>query len=160
MSGYNNQFDSENEQFEDNTGKGLRKQLEDALSKIAKLEEAQQKASATDVLKNAGIDPALASLVPKDADPAEWVKTYGPLLGARPKTLEEESEASAAEEQHVEVPLEEDIAVTAEREARAAMSDASDSGSSSVYSTDVIERMNKIDNEADFMQFIKNNGAV
>lgn len=157
MSGYSNQFDSENGEFEDNTGKGLRKQLETALEEIAKLKTAQQKTSATDVLKNAGIDPALADLVPKDTDPAEWVAQYGPLLGARPKTLEEDP-APAAE--HVEVPAQEDPAVTAEREARAAMEGASTDGSASVYSADVLDRMNKIDSEEELMKFFNSNGAM
>lgn len=157
VSGYNNQSDSENYEFEDNTGKGLRGQLEKALEKIAKLEAAQQKTSAADVLKGAGIDPALADLVPKDTDPAEWVAQYGPLLGARPKTLEEEKPESEAK---VEVPLEEDIAVAAEREARAAMGEAQDSGSASVYSTDVLERMNKINSEEELMKFFQNNGSA
>lgn len=156
MSGYNNQSDSYEQEFEDNTGKGLRSQLEKALEKIAKLEAAHQKTSAADVLKGAGIDPALADLVPKDTDPAEWVAQYGPLLGARPKTFEEEKPESEAK---VEVPLEEDIAVTAEREARAAMGEAQDSGSASVYSTDVMERMNKINSEEELMKFFQNNGA-
>lgn len=158
MSGYyNNQSVSDDDQFEsDNTGRGLRAQLETALKKIADLEKAQQKTSAADVLKGAGIDPALADLVPKDADPTEWVAQYGPLLGARPKTLEEEKVPAA---EHIEVPAEEDEAVRAEREARAAMSEASESGSASVYSTDVLERMNKIDSEAELMKFFNSNGA-
>ena len=158
MSGYDNQFDSdEGDTSEDNTGRGLRKQLEQALAELAEVKKVQQKASATDVLKNAGIDPALADLVPKDTDPAEWVAQYGPLLGARPKTLETEEQAPAGE---IQEPPEEDIAVTAEREAREAMEGAASSGSSSVYSTDVIERMNKIDNEADLLKFINSNGAM
>jgi hypothetical protein len=153
----NNQFDSSGEEFEDNTGKGLRNALEKALEKIAKLEANQQKTSATDVLKNAGIDPALADLVPKDADPTEWVAQYGPLLGARPKTLEEEKVPAA---DHVEVPQEEDIAVTAEREARASMEDAKADGSASVYSADVLERMGKINSEDELMKFFNSNGAM
>jgi hypothetical protein len=39
------------------------------------------------------------------------------------------------------------------------MGEAQDSGSSSVYSTDVIERMNKINSEEEFMKFINSNGA-
>ena len=153
----NNQFDSSGEEFEDNTGSGLRKALESALEKIAKLEANQQKTSATDVLKNAGIDPALADLVPKDADPAEWVAQYGPLLGARPKTLEEEQVPAA---EHIEVPAEEDAAVRLEREARADMEGASSDGSTSVYSTDVLERMNKIDSESELLKFFGSNGQV
>ena len=95
-------------------------------------------------------------LVPKDADPAEWVKTYGPLLGARPKTLEEETPAAA---EQLQMP-EEDAAVRAEREARADMEGASTDGSTSVYSTDVLERMNKIDSEEALMKFFNSNGAV
>jgi hypothetical protein len=157
VSGYYNQSDSHDEQSGDNTGSGLRKQLEKALEEIALLKNAQQKTTATDVLKGAGIDPALADLVPKDADPKEWVAQYGPLLGARPKTLEEEKAVAA---EHVEVPIEEDIAVTAEREARAAMNGAADSGSASVYSTDVLERMDKIGSEAELMKFFNSNGAL
>lgn len=157
MSGYYNQSDSANEYEADNTGSGLRKQLEKALDEIALLKNAQQKTTATDVLKDAGIDPALADLVPKDVDPKEWVAQYGPLLGSRPKNLEDDP-APAAE--HVEVPLEEDIAITAEREARAAMNGAADSGSASVYSTDVMERMDKIGSEEELMKFFNSNGAL
>jgi hypothetical protein len=137
VSGYYNQSDSYDDESQDNTGSGLRKQLEKALEEIADLRKAQQKTTATDVLKDAGIDPALADLVPKDADPKEWVAQYGPLLGARPKTFEDDP-APAAE--HVE--------------------GAADSGSSSVYSTDVIERMSKIDNEDELMKFFNSNGAL
>jgi hypothetical protein len=157
VSGYsNNEFDSEGFEPEDNTGRGLRAQLEKALEEIATLKKNQQKTTATEVLKNAGIDPALADLVPKDSDPAEWVAQYGPLLGARPKTLEEEKVPAA---EHIEVPAEEDDAVRMEREARAAMEGAAGDGSASVYSTDVLERMNKIDSEEELMKFFNSNGA-
>lgn len=164
MSGYYNQPESEGEQPEENTGRGLRKQLEEVLAankKMAeRLERLERGTSPTDVLKGAGLDPALVAIIPPDADPKEWVEKYAHLLGA--KEVESEQREEQPEEQpevQSQAPEDEDPAVTLEREAVEAMQGARQDGSPSVITSDVIERMNKIDNEADLMRFINSNGA-
>lgn len=159
MSGYYNTPDSDSDDTEqDNTGKGLRKALESALEKIAKLESAQRTASATEVLKGNGLDPALADLIPEGTTASEWVEKYAHLLGVK-KAEDPQGQGEEQPEVTAQAPEDEDPAIRAEREAVQAMQGAQQDGSPSVITSDVIERMNAIDNEAELMKFINSNGA-
>lgn len=161
MSGYYNQSDSyEPEEGQDNTGKGLRKQLEETLTELKSLREEVTKlkrgdATAADVLKDAGIDPALKDLIPEDMEPKDWVEKYSHLLGVKPKA---QSEGESEEDAQVEYPIDEDPALAAEREAVEQMRGSQQSGSQSVVAKDALERMSKIDSEEELLRFFQTEG--
>jgi hypothetical protein len=159
VSGY---FDDPDERS-DNSGGGLRKQLEDLLSEnreLRKLVEGDRQAAkattATDLLKSKGLDPAVLQLVPEEADPVEWVEKYSHLLGAKGT----ETDETKIDEPAVEAASDDDPALVAEREALAAMQDAATAGSQATVSNDVIEKMKNITDEAEFLKFIRENGGV
>lgn len=155
MSGYYNQPDSEDDQFEDNTGKGLRAQFEKLLKEHNELKASLQKTNAADVLKGKGLDPALADLIPTDQDPAAWVEKYGPLLGVKQGTPSMDEDPAG--EPAVQVAPD-DPALAAEREALAAMHDAQETGQPATVTADILERMDKIDSEEELMKFFRQNG--
>lgn len=158
MSGYYNQPDSDTEEVEDNTGRGLRAQFEKLLKEHNELKATVKKTSAAEVLKGKGIDPALAELIPPDTTAEAWAEKYGPLLGVKPSGGQEEPSDEQPEVVQ-QAPEEEDPAVRAEREAVEAMQGAQQDGSPSVITKDAIERMSKINSEEEFMKFLANPGA-
>lgn len=158
MSGYiNDSDDFENEV--NSGGGGLRKQLEEVLAANKKLtdrlEKAEREKTATDLLKESGIDPALAEIIPAGEDPKAWVEKHSALLsnlGTKPATDEDTQHAAAI------AAADEDPALQAEREAQAQMQAAQEAGTP-VYSQETLDALDKIDNEADLLKFFKENGA-
>jgi hypothetical protein len=69
------------------SGSGLRKQLEEVLAANKKLTERldrlEKQPSTTALLESKGIDPAVAQIIPEDADPSEWLDKFGHLVGAK-----------------------------------------------------------------------------
>lgn len=165
MSGYEYQSGSDEfgELEQNNSGGSLRKILEETLAENRKLRERLEKEdraeTATALLKDKGLDPALVGLIPEDADPKEWVDKYAPLLGAKEavENLEEKPQTVAPE---VEVPADDDPALVAEREALAEMRDAQESGFPAAVSSDLLERMDKISDEKELLNFFQTNGGV
>lgn len=166
MSGYN--YNSDDEDFENevssNSGGGLRKMLEEALGEVkslkAQLNSDKREKSATELLKSAGLDPAIAELIPQDADPKAWIEEKAHLFGLKVQgdpnpVLEDEAEAS-----EIQVPDDSDPALVLEREARAAMNDAQESGSPAHVDSDLLERMDKITSEDELIKFFQSNGGL
>lgn len=161
MSGYYNYPDPDDTERQDNSGGGLRKQLEEALKEIkelrGELSKDKREQTVTDLLKGKGLDPAIAELIPADQDPTAWVEKYAHLLGAQaPEVLEE---APANDQPEIVGVEQDDPALVAEREALAAMQDATESGSPISNAPDILEKMNKITDEQEFWAFIAKNGA-
>lgn len=162
VSGFYNQPDPDDfeNEVQGNNGGGLRKMLEETLAEnkklLAKLEERERGNSTADLLKGKGLDPAIAELIPADQDPEAWVEKYAHLLGVPKNTPAEEPAA----EPEIQLADDSDPALIAEREALAAMQDAAESGSPAVVSSDVLERMSKINTEEELMAFFKSNGAT
>lgn len=153
VSGYNYQSDSDDElEFErGNSGGGLRKMLEETLKEnkklLEKLEGKEREKSTASLLKDKGLDPAIAELIPADKDPKEWVEKYAHLLGVKDTQAEK-----PAVEPAIQMASDDDPALVAEREALAAMSNAAESGSPA-ETNDLLEQMNKISSEAELMKF-------
>lgn len=159
MSGYQyNQSDSYGES-QDGGGGGLRKQLEDALAEIKDLrkELTQEKRadSAEALLKDKGLDPALKDLIPDDMEPAAWVEKYAHLLGTKPAS----ESGQPGEAPEIVAPADDDPALVAEREALAQIQGAAASGQPTTVTSDVLERMSKIQNEAELLEFFRTEGA-
>lgn len=161
MSGYYSSDPDDFESGQNNSGGGLRKQLEDALGEIRslreKLEGDSRKKTVTDLLKDKGIDPAVQELIPSNADPAEWVEKYAHLLGAKGA---EQLEEAPSTDPKIQIASDDDPALVAEREALAAMQDAQESGSQAVMSNDLLEKMDKINSEEELLSFFKQNGTA
>jgi len=170
VSGYNNNYGSDSD-FEDNGpgsgGGGLRKMLEQVLEENKKLRESiegkERSKTVTDLLREKELDPAIAQLIPTDADPAKWLEEKAHLFATgfeRPK--QEERDLS---EVKVEAPSEEDIAVQLEqqreRDALDAMSNAQQSGTPAQVSNDLLEQLNKFQGSAEELEkFLAQNGAA
>jgi len=165
VSGYNNESDSYDDldRQDGATGGGLRKQLEQALAKIDKLQrdiDGQKQAdTAVQVLKDKGLDPAIRELIPEDQDPKEWVEKYAHLLGTKTKASSEDSSTDDPDDV-AQVQEDEDPAITLEREALSQIQGAADAGSPAHLTGDVLERMDKISSEDELMAFFQSNGAL
>lgn len=151
MSGYYNQSEPDDE-IVGSSGGGLRKQLEEVLAENKRLLERLNKQDAKDtasLLKDKGLDPAIAELIPPDTDPAQWVEKYAHLLGVPQNT----PDPTPAAEPEAQLADDSDDALVLERQALAAMQDAQESGSSPVFS-DAMERLGKVNSEAELMALI------
>lgn len=152
MSGYNNNPDSY-EDLEDlggsAGGSGLRKMLEESLAENKKLREMiegeKRQATVNEVLRGAGLDPAVAELIPTGADPAQWIQEKGHLFGVRPPVDEEPEPVKQA--------VDDDPALVAEREAQEAMQAAREAGVPAVTQND-LDRLNSM-SEADLLAEIQ-----
>lgn len=166
MSGYNNQSDSfdDYERQESGGGGGLRRQLEETLAEVKELRKqlSEKQAKDTDaLLKDKGLDPAIKELIPEGADASEWVEKYAHLLGAKGTERQVETAPSdSADDPEIVAPVDDDPALVLEREALAEIHGAADAGSQSHLTGDVLERMEKIDNEDELLKFFGSNGAV
>jgi hypothetical protein len=158
---YNNQPDSYGDTSQESGGGGLRKQLEDALAEIKKLRQdmTQDKRteSAEALLKGKGLDPALKDLIPDDMEPQQWVEKYAHLLGVKPGA---DASGQPGEEPQVVAPVEDDPAVVAERQALADIHGAAASGQPATVTSDVLERMSKIQDPDELMEFFRTEGAA
>lgn len=159
MSGYYEQPDPSEELG--SGGSGLRKMLEETLAEnkrlLARLEGEDRQAAATAALKGAGLNPAVAKLIPADADPQKWVEENRSLFGSAPAQQEPEELPS-----NTVVAPELDAAVLAEQQALEDMQQAQQDGSpSAVVANDLLEQLNKFDGtktEDDLLRFLASNG--
>ena len=162
MSAYGYTPESEDEFLDNsNTGKGLRKQLEDALGEIRSLRQelrGDRTKEAESQLKGMGLDPGVLGLAPEGTDPVEWVQKNAHLLGA--KVPEKQEEPPKIDQPEVVAAPDDDPALVAERAALAAQQEARAAGSSTVVSNDLIEQMGKIDTEEELMSFFRQNGGM
>lgn len=147
---------------EQQTGGGLRKQLEDALSRVQKLEEANQrlvrKDSVSALLKEKGKDPAAVDLIPLDVDAKEWLDKHADFLrdvGKPAPTVEVQTEETPAAPE-VEAP---DPALEEERQAMETLQEHSTTGIPSTATADQITKMKSFDNEADLLKYIQSGGV-
>lgn len=168
MSGYNNNYSDD--YFDENEdgqrgGGGLRKMLEETLAEnkrlIQKLEERERGTSTAALLKEKGLDPAIAELIPNGEDAKAWVEKYAHLLGV-PQNTEDHTPAAAPEVQLADdtdpALIAERQRLAAERQARADMQDAAESGVPAVQQ-DLLNQMDKITSEEELMKFFQQNGA-
>lgn len=166
MSGYNYSSDPDNIEDErpGGGGSGLRKMLEQVLDENKKLREhiegKERNKTVTDLLKEKELDPAIAQLIPADADPAEWLKEKAHLFATgfeRPQ-MEDRDDLNDVQ---VESPSEEDIAVMLEeRRALEVMSNAQQSGTPVSVSNDLMDQLNKFQGSAEELEkFLAQNGA-
>ena len=167
MSGYSNNW-SDDSNFGDEGGNqgggGLRKLLEQTLEENKKLREAfegkEREKSTAALLKDKGLDPAIAELIPDGQDAAVWVEKYSHLLGV-PQNTEDQREIAP----ELQVADDSDPAVqlrkqqlAEEQQALADMQDAAESGSPAIQA-DLLDRMNKIESEDELIKFFNTNGA-
>jgi hypothetical protein len=137
VSGYYNESDSE-EFYEnpDNSGGGLRdyiKKLEETNKRLEKLLEKDAEKTVADLLADKHLDPAVASVIPKDADPKAWLEENGRLFATSVPAAEQEEVVPET----VVVSNDDDPAVQAEREAREQMLAAQQAGTPVVTQADV-----------------------
>ena len=162
MSGYYDPSDPDGfESNQNNSGGGLRKQLEEALGEIRslreKLEGDSRTKTVTALLKDKGLDPAIQELIPSDTDPAQWLEKYAHLLGVQGAEKLEDAPVTVPK---IQTASDDDPALVAEREALAAIQDAAESGSQAIISNDLIEGMDKINTEEELISYFKKNGMA
>lgn len=153
---YSDDLDGNGRQEE--TGSGLRAQLEQALAEmkslrgeLAELKTGRRTDTVTGLLESKGIDPAVAQLIPSEADAKEWLDQFGHLFG---KNLDEGNEPG-----ELPTPEEEpDPDLLAEQEAWEAANGLSNSGTP-VAVSNPIEKLNSFESEADLLAFLSEQGA-
>lgn len=168
MSGYNNWSDESDFENEGGSqgGGGLRKLLEQTLEENKKLREAiegkEREKSTAALLKDKGLDPAIAELIPEGTDAKAWVDKYSHLLGVPENTPNHEQ----AVEPEVHLSDDSDPAIVARREELAAerkaladMQEAAESGLPASVHNDLVQQMNKIDSEDALLKFFEQNGT-
>lgn len=162
MSGYNyNANSDDDDQFvQDNSGGGLRKMLESALTEIKELKKQlngeKREETATALLKAKGLDPAIAELIPAEMEPKDWLEKYAHLLGV--KDTQPDNEPIVPD---VQIPVDDDPALVLEREALEAMQSAAGSGSPAAPSNDALEALAKFEGtEDELMAFFQKGGVV
>ena len=169
MSGYNNNW-SEDDGFENEAasqgGGGLRNLLEQTLAENKRLREAiegkEREKSTAALLKDKGLDPAIAELIPKEEDAKAWVDKYAHLLGV-PQNSENHEKAVEPE---VQLSDDTDPAIVArraelaaEQKALAEIQSAAESGLPASVQSDLLNQMEKIDSEDELIKFFNTNGA-
>jgi hypothetical protein len=166
VSGYFNDDSDFEDEDRNNSGKGLRKMLEETLAEnrklIQRLEQRERGNSTSELLKSKGLDPAIAELIPDGQDAKEWVDKYAHLLGVP----DNHEELAPAVEPEVQLSDDSDPAIVlrraelaAERQALADMQDAAESGMPASVHNDLVDRMDKITSEEELMKFFRENGA-
>lgn len=159
MSGYDNYsdlFDSDESGHQD--GRGLRKQLEEALGEIRSLrnELTQEKRAKdlTTLFTEKGKDPAAAALVPKDVDPKAWLEANAAFI-ADAKKEEVKDELPAPEVQTTEVV---DQALLEEQAAMETITGMVGTGIPSTATADPIEKLKSFQSEQELMDYIRSQG--
>jgi hypothetical protein len=159
VSGYYEQPDPSDELG--SGGGGLRQMLEQTLAEnkrlLEKIEGKDRQNTVTAALEGAGLNPAVAKLIPADADPQKWVEENRSLFGSAPSQQgQEELPASTV------VAPELDAAVLAEQQALEDMQKAQQDGSpSAVVANDLLEQLNKFDGtktEEELLRFLASGG--
>ncbi len=150
MSG--NYYSNDPDEFEfgqQETGSGLRKQLEEALGEIRSLRsELTEKARGESVdalLKEKGIDPAVKDIMPKDVNPAEWLDKYAPLFGKR---LDENDGQNPTPEVVVAPDMQ------AEQNAQVVMQPGNDATGGTTTQQDPYQQLAALKTEEEFLNFL------
>jgi hypothetical protein len=168
VSGYNNNWsddDFENE-GDQRGGGGLRKLLEETLAENKKLREAfegkEREKSTAALLKDKGLDPAIAELIPDGTDAAAWVDKYAHLLGVPANTPDPEPavepDVQASDDADPAIQLRK-AELAAEAKALAEIQDAAESGVPASVHDSLVTEMDKIDSEDALMKFFKEHSA-
>lgn len=156
MSGYNY---SNLDPYEDEqeTGSGLRKMLEDALKRekelVSRLDRLERQAPVQALLKEKGIDPKVAEIMPQDVDPSEWLDKYASLFG---KPLDQ---AEVTDPPEVVVAPD----LLAEQQAQAQMQPSGDAAGNTTQQQDPIQKLKSFTTEAEMLTFLnseRSGGAV
>lgn len=131
------------------TGSGLRKQLEDALKELRELRgelKAEKQGKAVDaLLQEKGLDPKVKDLIPQDANPSEWLSTYGSLFGAR---LDAGNEAPG--QAQVDTPPDH----SAEQQAQQQMEPSGGAGGNTTTQQDPLVQLAAVKSEAELLALI------
>jgi hypothetical protein len=85
--------------------KKLRKALDKANSQLAEIRGNERKQTIQRVITEKGLDERVAALIPSDADPGEWLTTYGDLFGSKPKDAETDETTEDAKQEPDEQTL-------------------------------------------------------
>jgi len=90
----------------DNGPKALRdalkkqKEARTALEKeLADLRKEKRTSTIESVVKEKGLDPKVAEIIPADADPAEWLEQYGDVFGAKPAEQKQATQEQGTQQQ-------------------------------------------------------------
>lgn len=138
-------------------GGGLRKQLEEVLAMNKKLVDEltteRRGTSVNSLLKEKGIDPAVAQLVPEGTDPKEWLEKFGHLFLAGGTKMDQEELPTP------EVNSLANDELQAERELLEGINGVQDTGSPSTITLDSVEKLKSFTNEDDLMKFINSGGT-
>lgn len=161
MSGYDNYseiFDGDG--HEEQSGGGLRKQLEEALSVNRKLTERldrlEQKAPMEALFKEKGIDPAAVALVPAGAKPEEWLEQNARFLkGFEAPGTDQQQQAAPEVQQHQEDPD-----LEAERRQIEDLEEAGETGIPSTATADQLQKLQSFDTEEELLAYIRSGGNV
>lgn len=161
MSGYDNDysdlFDDNGRQTQD--GKGLRAQLEQALSEIRSLRtELTQEKRGKDLaalFAEKGKDPAAAALVPEGADPKDWLEKNAAFIADAKKDVPNDEH----QDEPPAVPEVPDPALDEERAAFETLTGIVGTGIPSTATADPIEKMKSFQSEAELMEYIRSNGG-
>lgn len=146
MSGYYNESDSYDlDGGQDNSGGGLRKQFEAALEELkalrAEVSGGRREETVTGLLQDKGLDPAVASIIPGDADPKAWLEANGHLFVGAAKVTDPDPEPAA------QAAADTDPAVLAEQQAQQQMAEAESAGFTAVVTQADIERVESMSAE-------------
>lgn len=94
----NSYWQDDDEVTESNAMRVLREKAEadskvirEMAERLRKMEEAEQRRNLESTLNAKGLDPKVAELIPADANPEEWLTTYGNLFGAASTASQEEA---------------------------------------------------------------------
>lgn len=151
MSGNNNYsdwYEEDLDQGQEQSGRGLRKQLEDALGELRSLRaelNAEKQAKTLDgLLKEKGIDPRVKDIMPKDADPADWLDKYASITGSHLDTNEvpKTPEAELAPD------------LKAELEAQAQMAPTGGAAGGTTTQQDPLQQLAALKTEEEFLTFL------
>lgn len=167
VSGYNNNYSDEFDLDgqDQRGGGGLRKILEETLAEnkklLARLEGQDREKSTAALLKEKGLDPAIADLIPPEMNADEWVTKYAHLLGV-PHGTEDHTpivpDLQVADDSDPAVVAQRER-LAAERQALADMQAAQEDGSSAVQRS-LLDGMNAIQSEEELLKFFKENAPL
>lgn len=161
MSGYDNYsdlFDSDESGRQD--GRGLRKQLEEALGEIRSLRnELTQEKRAKDLtalFEEKGKDPAAAALVPKDVDPKAWLDANAAFIADAKKEPADPPVPAVPE-----VPAKHEVvdeALLQEQAAFETITGMVGTGIPSTATADPIEKLKSFQTEEELLNYIRSQG--
>lgn len=134
------------------SGSGLRKQLEEVLAAnrklMERLDKLEKQPAVTKLLESKGIDPAVAQIIPEDADPSEWLDKFGHLVGA--KLDEEKVEVQPTPEENSEP----DPDLLAEQAAWEAANGLAQSSGTTTQVTDPFAKIESFQTQEEMLAFL------